>query len=71
MLLQLVLAVLGAENFGQVGLKTRCALSFRSGSGGGASGRAPAFCLLGPGSSPGTNLAFSVQNCCLSILTKH
>ena len=39
------------------------------GSGGGASGRVVAFCLSGLGLKPGRDLAFLVQNCCLSILT--
>ena len=39
------------------------------GSGGGASGRAMAFCPYRPGSNLGTDSAFLAQNCCLSILT--
>ena len=38
------------------------------GSGGGASGRAMTFCLNKPGSNPGMDLTFLVQNCCQSIL---
>ena len=41
----------------------------KPGSGGGASGRATSFCPCGPGSNPGTDLAFLAQNSCLSILT--
>ena len=33
------------------------------GSGGGASGRATAFCLSDPGLYPGTDLAFLVKDC--------
>ena len=38
------------------------------GCGGGASGRAMSICLSELGSNPGMDLAFSVQNCCQSIL---
>ena len=34
----------------------------------GSGGGATAFCLCRPGSNPGTDLAFLVQNSCLSIL---
>ena len=43
--------------------------TFFASSGGGASGGAMAFCLCRPGSNPGTEMAFLVQNCCSSILT--
>ena len=42
-----------------------------SGSGGGTSGRAMAFCLGRLGSNPGLDFGFFlVQNCCQSILTR-
>ena len=50
--------------------KLRVLSTTRTGSGGGTSGRAMAFCLGRPGSNPGSDFGFfSVQNCCQSILT--
>ena len=51
-------------------INTICAKTYCSwyGSGGGASGRDMAFCPCRLCSNTGTDLAFSVQNSCFSIL---